>query len=261
MDDALLFDLLERAHDQFNRPDFIDNDPILIPHLFSRKEDIEIAGFLTALLAWGRRDIIIRSAKDFLARMDMAPYDFVTQASHEEMARLDSIVHRTFQGPDAKSLVLGLREAYLQHGGLEGLFSRGIHPSHTDVEVAIIHARTRLTAAEGFAPRSEKHLANPAKGSSAKRINMFLRWMVRKDRRGVDFGLWTQISPAQLVCPLDIHTETVGKALGLLSRSQRDWKAARELTDSLRRFCPEDPVKYDFSLFGLGVTGALHESQ
>lgn len=259
MDDALLFDLLEQAHDKFNRPDFIDNDPILIPHLFSRKEDIEIAGFLTALLAWGRRDIIIRSARDFLNRMDMAPYEFVTQAGPSDLSRLDSLVHRTFQGPDARSLVMGLREAYLQHGGLEGLFAQGAQTSSGDVEAAIIYARTRLIAADGFAQRSEKHLANPAKGSSAKRINMFLRWMVRKDRRGVDFGLWSGISPAQLICPLDIHTETVGKALGLLSRSQRDWKAALELTGSLRRFCPEDPVKYDFSLFGLGVTGELKE--
>ncbi|MDP5172577.1 MAG: TIGR02757 family protein [Bacteroidia bacterium] len=252
-----LRDILELSHETYNRPDFIADDPVKIPHAFSNREDIEISGFLTALIAWGRRDIIIRSANDLLDRMDREPYAFVTQATSSDLDRLTYFVHRTFNGSDARGLVLALRAAYQQHGGLEAIFAAGIRPGHSDVLHAIVTARNLLAASEGFLPRTEKHLANPAKGSSAKRINMFLRWMVRQDRKGVDFGIWTSISPSQLICPLDVHTGNVGRQLGLLTRKQSDWKAALELTENLRQFCPEDPVKYDFSLFGLGVSGVM----
>lgn len=257
MIDASLQALLEQTHDRYNRPDFIPDDPVQIPHQYSHKEDIEISGFLTALIAWGRRDIIIRNAQALLARMDDAPYEFVAHATEGELARLDDFVHRTFNGRDARALVLSLRLAYGEHGGLEGVFTAGLRPEHAQVGAAIVHARERLSRHPDFPARTHKHLANPAAGSSAKRINMFLRWMVRRDRRGVDFGLWAGIRMDQLICPLDVHTGTVARKLGLLQRKQNDWKAAEALTDTLRAYCPEDPVKYDFSLFGLGVSGDL----
>ncbi|MDX2247804.1 MAG: TIGR02757 family protein [Bacteroidia bacterium] len=245
--------LLEEKHNQYNTPDFIEEDPISIPHRFDRKEDIEIAGFLTALIAWGRRTSIINNAIHLMKIMDMAPYEYVMNAVKGEMAELDEFVHRTFNGTDCQAILLSLRNVYQNHGGLEGLFSKGIHPAHENVFHTILFARDRLISLEDFPLRSQKHIANPGAGSSAKRINMFLRWMVRNDRRGVDFGLWKNIFPHQLICPLDVHTGNVARKLGLLIRTQNDWKAAAELTANLRAFCPEDPVKYDFSLFGLGV--------
>ena len=252
-----LRELLEDSHERFNRPDFIPDDPIGTPHKFSRKEDIEISGFLVALIAWGRRDIIIRSSENLMARMDWAPYEFVMNAEEEELEKLSGFVHRTFNQLDAVALVLSLRKAYLEHGGLEGIFSTGLSSRSESSYDAIMNARTILSSGDHFPPRTNKHLANPSKGSSAKRINMFLRWMVRSDRKGVDFGLWSSIPSSLLICPLDVHTGNVGRELGLLTRKQNDWKAALELTESLREFCPQDPVKYDFSLFGIGVSGML----
>jgi len=247
--------LLDQKYLAFNTPDFIAEDPVSIPHQFSRKEDIEISGFFSALIAWGRRPMIIRNAEALMDRMDRAPYDFVRGAQAADLARLDGFVHRTFNALDARGLVLALRQVYAEDGGLEGIFSNGIAPEHETVYGGLLHARARLLACPQVAPRTHKHLANPATGSSAKRLNMFLRWMVRQDRRGVDFGLWAGISPRQLICPLDVHTGTVARRLGLLTRKQNDWKAALELTAALRAFCPEDPVRYDFSLFGMGVYG------
>lgn len=188
-----------------------------------------------------------------MERMDAAPYAFVTGASEAELKRLDSFVHRTFNGIDCRAMVLALRRVYREAGGLEAIFSQGVAASDTDVKNGIISARTALLAYADFPPRTHKHLANPAKGSSAKRINMFLRWMVRRDGRGVDFGLWSGIRADQLICPLDVHTGNVGRILGLITRKQNDWKTALALTEALRTFCPEDPVRYDYSLFGLGI--------
>ncbi|RMG67457.1 MAG: TIGR02757 family protein [Bacteroidetes bacterium] len=249
--------ILDDSHDRYNRPGFIEEDPISIPHMFSRREDIEIAGFLTALIAWGRRSSILASAHRLVRAMDMAPYEFVCHGSEEDWARLAGFVHRTFNGQDALALIKALRRVYATYGTLEGIFAEGLPPGSPDVGVAIVHAREVLASDPDFPARTHKHLANPARGSSAKRINMFLRWMVRKDARGVDFGLWSRIQPAQLICPLDVHTGNVARALGLLTRKQNDWKAAQTLTGCLRAFCPEDPVRYDFSLFGLGVYGHL----
>lgn len=248
-----LRDLLDEKYLLFNTPAFIDEDPVSIPHLFTQKEDIEISGFLTALIAWGRRASIISNAQKLVSLMDMAPYDFVMNATDDDLSSLQGFVHRTFNAEDCTALMRGLRHIYRHHGGLEGVFANGLDKQSEDVYGAIIHARAAISAVEEFPARTHKHLANPAKGSSAKRINMYLRWMVRKDHGGVDFGLWKRISMRQLICPLDVHTGNVARKLGLLTRKQNDWKAAAELTGNLRKFDPDDPVKYDFSLFGLGV--------
>jgi uncharacterized protein (TIGR02757 family) len=245
--------LLDLKYRQYNTPDFIAEDPIRIPHQFSRKEDIEISGFLAALIAWGQRVTILRNAQALVERMDMAPYHFVMQAQAQDLDRLEGFVHRTFNSLDAQALLLALRAVYAEHGGLEGIFSAALTPESPDVGPGIVHARSVITGVPDFPDRTHKHVANPATGSSAKRINMYLRWMVRRDEQGVDFGLWRGIAPHQLICPLDVHTGNVARKLGLLQRQQNDWKAALELTQGLRAFCPEDPVRYDFSLFGLGV--------
>jgi uncharacterized protein (TIGR02757 family) len=245
--------LLDQKYLAFNSPDFIAEDPVQIPHQFSRKEDIEISGFFSALIAWGRRPMIIRNAEALMDRMDRAPFEFVMGATDDDLTGLEGFVHRTFNAVDAQGLVLALRQVYAEAGGLEGIFSAGISPQDDTVYNGLLHARAQLLACPAVQPRTHKHVANPATGSSAKRLNMYLRWMVRQDRRGVDFGLWQGISPRQLICPLDVHTGTVARRLGLLTRKQNDWKAALELTAALRAFCPQDPVRYDFSLFGMGV--------
>ncbi len=248
-----LAELLHSKYEQFNAANFIEDDPISIPHQFTQKEDIEISGFLSAIIAWGRRAMIIRNARCLMEMMDWAPYSYVMQANEEELARTASFVHRTFNGMDCRAMILALRKVYREHGGLEGIFTQGISLADADVFPAIVYARSALSSNPDFPQRTHKHLANPAKGSSAKRINMYLRWMVRDDGRGVDFGLWKGIKTRQLICPLDVHTGNVGRKLGLLTRKQNDWKAAKELTENLKQFCSEDPVKYDYSLFGLGV--------
>lgn len=249
--------LLDLKYRQFNQPGFIVDDPVSIPHQFSEKEDIEISGFLSALIAWGQRKTIIQNARSLMERMDQAPFQYVMQAEDSDLARLEGFVHRTFNAVDARALVLSLRRVYTDHGGLEGIFTEGIQPQDETVFAAIVRARMRLVERLGFPGRTHKHVANPSTGSSAKRINMYLRWMVRRDGGGVDFGLWSGIDPGQLICPLDVHTGKVARQLGLLQRKQNDWKAAVELTRTLRQFCLKDPVRYDFSLFGLGVSGEL----
>lgn len=243
--------LLEEKFEQFNQPEFIESDPISIPHAFERKEDQEIAGLLAAILSWGRRDLIVRAAFRLVERMDMRPFEFVMGASDRELAQLDGFVYRTFQDADAQILVKGFRRIYGEMGGLESVMTPPA--GATDTQASILQLREAMGQVPQFPQRTYKHLANPAKGSSAKRINMFLRWMVRSDGRGVDLGIWKSWRPAQLICPLDIHSGSVARVLGLLERRQDDWKAAMELTESLRKFDPLDPVKYDFSLFGLGI--------
>ena len=248
-----IFDLLEDRYHRYNTPSFIETDPIFVPHQFSRKEDIEISGFLTAIIAWGRRSSILQNANSLMERMDFAPYDFVRNSQDADKEQLKGFVHRTFNEIDCLALVDSLKEVYAKAGGLEEIFSEGISNHAEDVQGGIVSARKHLLSFPQFPRRTHKHVANPLAGSAAKRINMFLRWMVRADGYGVDFGLWKRISPQQLICPLDIHSGNVARKLGLLARKQNDWKAAVELTAKLREFCPEDPVKYDFSLFGLGV--------
>jgi uncharacterized protein (TIGR02757 family) len=244
-----LFEFLEAKYEQYNRPDFIETDPISVPHRFTRKEDIEIAAFLTAAISWGNRISIVKDANTLLGMMDEDPYEFILNSSPVEAERCNSFYHRTFNGTDCIYFLKSLKNIYLHHGGLESLFL----PVDTNGIKAAL-CRFRSTFLEIDHPRrSEKHIADPDKGASAKRLLMFLRWMVRNDNRGVDFGLWKKISPSELMCPLDVHSGNVARKLGLLKRKQNDWKAVEELTGNLRQFDPEDPVKYDFALFGLGV--------
>jgi len=246
-----LKDFLDRKTEEYNSPAFIVTDPISIPHRFSRKEDIEIAGFLSATLAWGQRKTIISSSLRLLRLMDDDPWNFIMQAGPSDFERLDTFVHRTFNGDDCLFFLQSLRAVYQYHGGLEAAFTKGYTENH-NIREAIIYFR-KLFFATAHLPHSRKHVSDPGKNSSAKRINMYLRWMTRNDRQGVDFGLWKFISPSDLMCPLDLHSGRVARKLGLLLRKQDDWKAVEELTANLRLLDPLDPVKYDFALFGLGV--------
>lgn len=240
-------DFLEYKYEFYNRPEFIEGDPVSIPHLFSRKEDIEIAGFLTAMISWGQRTTIVNNAQRLLTLMDYSPYDFIMNAGKKELSHFKDFKHRTFNGTDCIFFIHTLNNVYKNYGGLEKAFT-----GTSDIKTAIIEFR-KIFFSIPYPARTVKHIADPASGSSAKRINMFLRWMVRNDDRGVDFGIWKSVSPAQLYCPLDVHTGNVARKLGLISRKQNDWKALEELMLHLRFFDPQDPVKYDFALFGLGI--------
>jgi uncharacterized protein (TIGR02757 family) len=246
-----LKEFLDEKANLYEHPNFIDADPIQIPHAFSLKEDIEISGFFAASLAWGNRLSIIKSSQKLLHMMGNSPFDFVMNANEEQLDRLQYFVHRTFNGQDAQTFVLGLRHIYNKYGGLETIFSQNIQNE------TFLHARISNLKSIFFeiphAIRTQKHVADPLKGSAAKRIHMYLRWMVRGNQKGVDFGIWSNISTSQLSCPLDVHTGTIARGLGLLTRKQSDQKALRELDEKLRSFDPIDPVKYDFALFGLGV--------
>lgn len=247
-----LKDFLETKAAQYNSPAFISTDPVSVPHHFTQKEDVEISGFLAAIIAWGQRVTIIRNAMQLIEWMDHAPHDFILNFTESDLEPFRRFVHRTFNGVDCEYFMWSLKNLYQKYGGLEPAFAKGLSPEEPDLKNAILRFRQRLFEIDHPA-RTEKHIANPEKKASAKRINMFLRWMVRKDNNGVDFGLWNSLSPAQLICPLDVHTGGVARKLGLLSRKINDWQAAEELTENLRRFDPADPVKYDFALFGAGV--------
>jgi uncharacterized protein (TIGR02757 family) len=240
---------LDEKAREYERLEFMVLDPIQIPHSFSAKEDIEISAFLVSILSWGQRKTIINKSKELMARMDRSPFAFVSGASESELKQLEGFVHRTFQHDDLLAFVSALRRIYQ---------SRGLEKAMTDfiIELGMQEGLSRFKTSfftENAKPRSLKHLPDPMSGSAAKRLNMFLRWMVRSNEREVDFGLWKSISPAQLYLPLDVHTSNIARKLGLLERKQDDWRAVEELTDFLRKFDPNDPVKYDFALFGLGV--------
>jgi len=235
---------------QYNRPDFIESDPIQIPHLFTVKEDAEIAGFLAATIAWGNRKMIINNAKKMVALMGESPYDFVLNHKEHHLESLNGFVHRTFNSTDFITFVQALKNIYANHGGLETVFSK--HQHQNSLQPAITAFKKTFFEIEHL-PRTQKHVSNPLEGSAAKRINMFLRWMVRNDNAGVDLGLWKDISPAALSCPLDVHSGNVARKLGILTRKQNDAKALAELDTQLRLLDATDPVKYDFALFGLGV--------
>ncbi len=245
-----LKEFLEEKVEQYNRPSFIELDPISIPHLFSSKEDIEIAGFLSASIAWGNRKMILRNATRMMALLDDSPYDFIMNSEAPDLERLEGFVHRTFNSSDLIYFLKALKHIYMIKGGLETIFNE------YKIEESLKPAIHKLYAIFFELPhnhRTERHISDPYKGSAAKKINMFLRWMVRNDNKGVDFGIWKRISPAELFIPLDLHTGNTARKLGLLTRKQNDWKAVEELTGVLREFDPSDPVKYDFALFGLGV--------
>lgn len=234
----------------YNHPRFIESDPIQIPHKFSKKEDIEISGFLTATISWGNRKSIITNANKMMQMLDHEPYDFVINHQASDLEKLRSFVHRTFNEDDFIQFIKSLNHIYTQHGGLEPVFSRNTEEFST--QQAIHHFKKHFFEIEHL-PRTQKHVSDPLRNSAAKRINMFLRWMVRDDNNGVDFGIWKTLSPAQLSCPLDVHSGNVARALGLLKRTQNDAKALTELDQALRRLDKDDPVKYDYALFGLGV--------
>jgi uncharacterized protein (TIGR02757 family) len=237
----------------FNRPDFIALDPISIPHRFTRKEDIEISGLLTATISWGNRKSIITNANKMMDLMDHRPFEFVSHHKTADLKKLSKFVHRTFNGEDFIAYIQGLRYIYESEGGLEKVFTDGFQ-THQNAFGAIDHFRTKLFEAH-LPARLGKHVASPQAGSAAKRLNMYLRWMVRRDHTGVDFGLWKNIPMSQLSIPLDVHTANVSRKLGLLERKQNDRKTVEELDGVLRLMDPSDPVRYDYGLFGLGVEG------
>ena len=234
----------------YENPKFITSDPIQIPHLFSQKEDIEIAAFLTSIISWGNRTMIIRNASKMMELLDNSPHDFILNHEKKDLKNLEGFVHRTFNGIDFIYFIKALRNIYNSHKGLEAAFSQ---KGNTANMYENIHLFKRTFFELEHEKRTEKHVSDPLNGSAAKRLNMYLRWMVRPATKGVDFGIWEQLSTAQLSCPLDVHSGNVARSLGLLKRKQNDHKALIELDTALRKFDPLDPVKYDFALFGLGV--------
>lgn len=245
--------LLEEKYREFNRPEFLLDDPISIPHQFERLQDIEIIGFWTAMLSWGQRKTILRNARELIRLMDGAPLDFVLNHEEKDRQRFADFKHRTFQYPDTLYFLEFFQQYYRSHQSLEDAFARFLQPQDTTIEPALTGFHELFFSLPEAPKRTKKHVASPAKNASCKRLNMFLRWMVRNDGAGVDFGLWQRIGTYRLLIPLDVHVERIARGLGLLTRKNTDWKAVLELTENLRAFDPEDPVKYDFALFGMGV--------
>ncbi len=241
---------LDEKAELYNRPSFIDSDPISIPHQFVEKHDIEIAGFLAATIAWGNRKMILRNANRMMEMLGYSPYDFIMNSSNDEIEMIGKFVHRTFNSADLVYFLKALQNIYRSRGGLETIFTA--HRTEDSLQSAI-HEFHNIFFELPHEKRTERHVSDPFKGSAAKKINMFLRWMVRKDNKGVDFGIWKSISPAILSCPLDVHSGNIARKLGILKRKQNDAKAVAELDEVLRNFDPVDPVRYDFALFGLGV--------
>ena len=247
---AALKEFLDEKVVLYNNPQFIASDPIQIPHLFTKKEDIEIAGFLTAIISWGNRTMIIRNAHKMMHLLDNSPHDFIINHQEKDLKSLEGFVHRTFNHTDFQQFISSLKHIYTEHGGLENALA--ITDKSKTYQTAIHNFKTLFFEVEHL-QRTKKHISDPLKNSAAKRINMFLRWMVREGKAGVDFGLWQTHKAAHLSCPLDVHSGNVARKLKLLLRKQNDWKAVAELDKNLRKLDAVDPVKYDFALFGLGV--------
>ncbi len=252
MSESELKKLLDQAVDRYNRPDFIESDPIQIPHRYGKKEDIEIAGFLASTIAWGQRKTIINNAKRLMDWMDDSPHDFIINHSPKDLKRFEPFVHRTFNSDDCITYMTILQKIYRQHGGLEKVLLKAFDQESKDSGSGWNRFKSFFFSFPHLS-RTQKHLPDPLKGSAAKRMNMYLRWMVRDDSQGIDFGIWKSWSTADLYIPLDVHTSNVGRKLGLLERKQNDWKSVVELTNRLKEFDPIDPIKYDFALFGLGA--------
>lgn len=252
-----LCELLDELHDKYNTPDFIEADPISVPHSFTDPVDREVAGFLAATIAWGNRRAIVQSAHRMMRYMDNAPADFVRNASNEDMAYLASFVHRTFNGVDLQDFVRGLRHIIEGWGSVGGYFEQQYEKTH-DVRVVMSDFRKEFFSVD-HDKHAEKHLSSIDKGAACKRIAMYMRWFVRRDDRGVDFGQWQRIPMSALYLPLDLHTGRMGRAMGLLTRKQDDWRAVEQITASLREFSAEDPTRYDYSLFGAGITKLFDE--
>jgi len=245
-----LKEFLDEKASFYENPDFIDSDPIQIPHSFTIKEDIEIAAFLSSIIAWGNRKMIINNARRMMDLMGNSPFDFVMNHSEDDLANFDGFVHRTFNAEDFRFFIQSLQNIYKNHQGLESVLKPEVGIDNYQLA---IHNFKQLFFEIPHLPRTQKHISDPKKGSAAKRINMFLRWMVRDAKKGVDFGIWKTHNPAHLHCPLDVHTGNIARKLKILKRKQNDWKSIQELDVTLRKFDSEDPVKYDFALFGLGV--------
>lgn len=255
MTQAELKNFLDDSVKRYNHFGFIESDPLSVPYQFSALQDREIMGFWVAMLAWGQRKTIIDKANDLINRMDGAPHDFILNHEEKDRKVFETFKHRTFQYTDTLYFLEFLQSYYRQHTSLESAFARFLTPKDLTTEKALIGFHNLFFSLPHAPNRTRKHIATPARQSSCKRLNMFLRWMVRKDSAGVDLGLWTSIRPRQLLIPLDVHVGRISRTLGLLTRKQSDWKAVLELTENLRQFDPEDPVKYDFALFGTGVIG------
>jgi uncharacterized protein (TIGR02757 family) len=247
---ADLKEFLDEKVNKYNNTNFIESDPISIPHLYSKKEDIEISGFLSATIAWGNRTLILRNAKLMMDFMDDSPYDFVLNHKEHDLERIKCVIHRTFNSDDFIYFIKALKHIYTVHDGLEDIFKK--YQTKDSLQSAIHQFRSMFFELP-HDHRTTKHISDPLKGSAAKKLNMYLRWMIRKDDRGVDFGLWKSISPSILSCPLDVHSGNIARKLGLITRKQNDSKAVSELDTNLRGMDVKDPVKYDFALFGLGV--------
>jgi len=253
LDQTNLKAFLDEAVEKYNQPNFIENDPICIPHSFTKKQDIEIMGFWAAVLAWGNRTTIIKKCKELVKLMDGAPHDFVCNHQESDLKAFLSFKHRTFNATDTLYFIHFFQDFYQKHSSLEEAFTQDFSEEEPHIEKALINFHELFFSLPEYPERTRKHVATPARKSACKRVNMFLRWMVRNDEKGVDFGIWEKIKPSQLICPCDVHVERVARKLHLLDRKQMDWKTALELTDNLRKLDPQDPVKYDFALFGLGV--------
>lgn len=250
MTEKEIFVFLEQKVEEFNIPEYIDSDPIQIPHRYSLKQDIEVAGFLSAIIAWGNRKNIIKSADKMMAFMGNNPFDFVMEAKEKHFILLENkAVHRTFSAEDFKAFILNLKKIYTKNESMENLFL--LEKEETNFYHALERFRNAFLSKEHH--RSHKHIASSYKNSACKRLMMFLRWMVRKDSKRVDFGIWQRLSPQYLSCPLDVHSGNIARRLGILTRKQNDWKAVEELDILLRKYNPNDPASYDFALFGLGA--------
>lgn len=248
-----LKEFLDKKVEQYNRPFFIEQDPVSIPHLFSKKQDIEIAAFFASIFAWGNRATIISKSKELMKLMDDAPYEFIIHHSEKDLKRLLQFRHRTFNVTDLLYFILFLKHHYQQSGTLETAFTKWMDKKDENIENALTGFHDYFFSLKDFPLRTRKHIATPKRNSTCKRLNMFLRWMVRKDNCGVDFGIWKNISPSQLICPIDVHVARVAKRFDLIKRKQIDWQTGLELTLQLQKFDRNDPVKYDFALFGIGV--------
>ncbi len=248
-------ELLDSLCERFNREEFIEHDPISIPHRFSANEDIEIAGLFASTIAWGNRKAIVKSAGRMMEYMDNAPYDFVKNHTEVDLRVLRSYVHRTFNGVDFTDFVVATRSICEQYGSLGKLFVE-LYQKSQSTPIMLSQFRARFLGCD-HNPHCEKHISSIDKGAACKRLNMYLRWMVRRDQSGVDFGIWPEIPMSALYLPLDVHSGNVARALGLLQRKQSDWKAVNEVTQALREYNADDPVRYDFALFGAGIEGVI----
>ena len=245
-----LKEFLDEKVELYNRPAFIESDPISIPHQYTVKEDIEISGFLAATIAWGNRKMILRNANRMMEIIDNSPFDFVMNSENSDFEKIENFVHRTFNSTDLIYFLKALKHIYRTRGGLEVVVEE--NTTESSLQIAL-HKLYTIFFELPHEKRTERHVSDPFKGSAAKKLNMFLRWMVRRDNHGVDFGIWKNIDPSKLYIPLDIHSGNTARRLGILTRKMDDWKSVEELTEILREFDPSDPVKYDFALFGLGV--------